>query len=173
MNTIILTSIFISLFIVGLRLITSPGMIFYFLREEYDSLSNQLITIKRRIISTGADIDAHHVELAKLTGAEKSPAVSSRMNNIREYIDSLESIIPVLKKQEKQLNLKVNLLKPIIGCGVCMASFWTLVFILPGVFGGTEYILDIPLIMMITAGFNGIILQLYDLMKAKANCNCK
>jgi len=181
MNTIISTSIFISLFIVGLRIISSPGMIFYFLREKYDKLSEQLNTVRNRLKSTIADISAHKTELSLIYTINKNPdnviETTSRIHNIIEYIDSLEKIVPVLKEQEKKLNLKVNLLKPVIGCGTCMASFWTLIFTLPPIILSQEDMLikslDVVFVMFITATFNSIILQLYDLMKAKTNCNCK
>lgn len=39
---IIFTSVVISMFCVGLRIISSPGMIFYFLRSPYEKTSSKL-----------------------------------------------------------------------------------------------------------------------------------
>ena len=100
---ILLKALIISLFCVGLRIISSPGMIFYFLRMPYEWSQT-------------------HSQLLK-------------------YI-----------------------LKPVIGCGTCMASVWTIAIEI-GYYNNTFTVQSV-IIAFIVASLNSIIYAYFEKLTA-------
>lgn len=95
---ILIKSLVISLFCVGLRIISSPGMLLYFLRQPYEWAQNKT-------------------------------------------------------------NILKHLLKPVIGCGTCMASVWTIAIELTYY---NELSLKTFIIMFIVAALNSILYAYYE-----------
>jgi len=100
---ILLKALLISLFCVGLRIISSPGMIFYFLRMPYEW--------------------------------------SQRHSQLLKYI-----------------------LKPVIGCGTCMASVWTIVIEL-GYYNNT-FNAELIIIAFMVAALNSLIYAYFEKLSA-------
>lgn len=100
---ILIKALIISLFCVGLRIISSPGMIFYFLRMPYEW--------------------------------------SQRHSQLLKY-----------------------LLKPVIGCGTCMASVWTIVIEF-GYYNST-FNIELIIIAFIVAALNSIIYAYFEKLTA-------
>ena len=100
---ILLKALIISLFCVGLRIISSPGMIFYFLRQPYEW--------------------------------------SQRHSQLLKYI-----------------------LKPVIGCGTCMASVWTIAIEI-GYYNNTFSVQSV-IIAFIVAALNSLIYAYYEKISA-------
>ena len=100
---ILIKALIISLFCVGLRIISSPGMIFYFLRMPYEWSQT-------------------HSQLLK-------------------YI-----------------------LKPVIGCGTCMASVWTIAIEI-GYYNSTFTVQSV-IIAFIVAALNSLIYAYYEKISA-------
>ena len=94
--TIIQQSIIISFAIVGLRIVSSKGMVLHFLRFPYDVITNRL----------------------------KNERFSFDMQSTNDRGLEVRAII---LKRIKKYNILIHLLKPIIGCCTCMASFYTIV----------------------------------------------
>lgn len=107
---ILLCMIVISLFCVGLRAITDEERIFYFLRKPYDMIEEKAekwLTaklkcldecFKKAIMEEGSDIDI-----------------------LKEHI---ELLVKAERQSIRSIKIKQELLKPIIGCVTCFASFW-------------------------------------------------
>ena len=96
MEIIIIKAIVISLAIVGLRIVSSKGMILHILRMPYEYLQNEL-----------------NMNIAFLSSLKYSEATI-------KYINEQKRIIVYHK-------IAIYLLKPIIGCTTCMASFYTII----------------------------------------------
>jgi coenzyme F420-reducing hydrogenase gamma subunit len=96
---ILIKALIISLFCVGLRIISSPGMIFYFLRQPYEWA-------------------------------------------------------------QRHCNILKHLLKPVIGCGTCMASVWTIAIEL-GYYNGT-FNAELVIIAFIVAALNSLIYAYFE-----------
>lgn len=188
MNTLLLISIFVSLFCVGLRIISSKGILLYFLRRPYDLMENDRRRLLKKVTDMDADIFKHIQEIEMLRSGEKrmsdNPEISKKIADqriifIQEYIKSMLPFNNNVKKKVKQLDLKIGILKPIIGCGTCMSSFWVFIFWFPCLtltnlpIDSIESYWGIVPVMFITATFNSIILAVYDLIKIKQECNCK
>jgi hypothetical protein len=183
MQHLILTSIIISLAIVGLRIISSPGMILYFLRKPYDRLSDkmrnhnqtlgrlntQITKNKALIILVENDKPVNTVggEVKILEGSEKENTILKTEKAMRE----LKGELSVTKKTIGKTELFIYLLKPVIGCCTCMASVWTLV-LLPIFYTGIDF--KIPVIMLIVAAFNSLIYAAYERITYREKCpDCK
>lgn len=189
MNEFFQIAIFISLFCVGLRIISSKGMVGYFLRKGYDNRSYEMQKIAKYIDSIDADMNNHNKELDKISekweGFVDSEDVDyrwamSRVDLIQKHIDNqnIERARQVLKYNK--LERTNTLYKPIIGCCTCMASFWTIFLFHPASIianGHPEWILSIvliPLMMFVVATFNSIIYSLYNHLNKKvveSKCN--
>lgn len=137
-------------------------MIFHFLRWPYDWLAEKIK-------------DSKSIERTRsILGEEKK--------KLRDNILSREALTQNDIKQANDLAIEVgrimdriadakvsrfwhvlflNILKPIIGCGTCMASFWTIVYAL--IFGCVINEIMI-LVMFIVAFLNSILIAVYDLL---------
>ena len=96
MEALLIKSLIISLVCVGLRMVSSKGMIFYFLRWPYDRLQKHLKKEKKFLKF-----------LKKATTVPKIPVTTT------------EKIILFYKTL-------IYILKPFIGCVTCMASVYSL-----------------------------------------------
>jgi len=117
---ILIKALIISLFCVGLRIISGPGMLLYFLRMPYEYYKNYGVWAK-------------HFEMNESFELPQSA--------IRRY------------------NLASYLLKPIIGCGTCMASVWTIVIEL-GYYN--TFTIQSVIIAFVVAALNSIIHAYYE-----------
>jgi hypothetical protein len=173
-------SLFISLFCVGLRIISSPGLILYFLRKPYDNLNTELKRIVANVTNIDKDIANHEEakEKIKLTAAIKNQELSAdqkgRIIIIQKHIDDQWVERGKMVMKQKPVINKINILKPIIGCGTCMASVWTLIWFIPGLYLA-ELNLNVLFIfptMFIVAAMNSLFYALYELMTKKEKSNC-
>lgn len=116
-------ALIISLYCVGLRIISSKGMILYFLRKPYEWINT------RR--------DA--AEMFKDEKDWKAGKIETLFYEVGTYV-----------------------LKPLIGCVVCMGSFWTIIIEL------TYFNLSLStlLLIFIVCAMNGIIYGMYELISA-------
>lgn len=119
MKELLLQSTIISLFCVGLRIVSSKGMILFFLRMPYEWLQNKPI------------------------------------NLVGKYDTTYEKRI---RKKNLFYRTLIYLLKPVIGCTTCMASFWTLV-ISHFYFSINQWTL---LIIFVVACLNSIIMAIFE-----------
>jgi hypothetical protein len=192
MQHLILTSIIISLAIVGLRIISSPGMILYFLRKPYDRLSDKMNKHNQALGRLNTQI-TKNMALKVLVENDK-PAVLGNLGSdtppevltgdrkenfifkLEKAISTLRGELSVAKKTIGRTELFIYLLKPVIGCCTCMASFWTLVFIPLFISGplGEYHIIMLPVIMLIVAAFNSLIYAAYEKLIYREKCpDCK
>ena len=104
---ILIRSLEISLAICGLRIVSSKGMILYFLRMPYEWLQNELKVSKNYL--------------------KEVRGINTEDFKNKEPMTYTLDQIKYQKKCIKILNVKTYLLKPIIGCTTCMASVWTIV----------------------------------------------
>ena len=147
-------SLIISGFCVGLRIISSPGMILHFLRKPYSWLADKIDSGKEMVESLGEDINQKRKDLNEtiLSGTE---------HEIDKTKNELVHLSWMLEKAKKELKKRViyhYLLKPVIGCGTCMASIWTFVW-----FPLFEvYSLRLILVMFCVATLNSLIHALYE-----------
>lgn len=168
--TIITSAIFISLFIVGLRLISAQGMVFYFLRKPYDGAKEKVKNLQLRISTLNNEIQ-NKIDFISTQSMDND----SDRELTQQNIDALDIVVKNSERQIKRLNKMSFWLKPVIGCGTCMASFWSLVIYPPIILlthQNIMYLFLLPAVMIIAAGFNSLILTLHELMVAKQKCNC-
>ena len=130
---ILINSLIISLFCVGLRLVTEDGMILDFIRKPYEMLSKAVYRQER------------FVKLIYIR-RNKNPLIDLRYANSVDW--------------KRYFNKKIiYLLKPIIGCVTCMSSVWSVVishFFLNGIEKQTL------LIIFVVACLNTWIYKLID-----------
>lgn len=117
---ILIKSLIISLFCVGLRIISSPGMLLYFLRMPFDYYKNYGVWAKHFEINEDFELP---------------------------------------NKIKNRYNLATYLLKPIIGCGTCMASVWTVAIEL-GYYN--TFTIQSVIIAFVVAALNSIIHAYYE-----------
>jgi len=184
MTTVFAISIFISMFCVGLRIISSPGMIGYFLRKGYDANAKRINLIQKNIETIDQDIQNHEAARMKYLLSERGPVVpgledSKKIKVITAHIDNQKvdrARAVIALRPLKRENL---FLKPIIGCGTCMASVWTLVLFpfacvlqlgeWPTI---SAWFVASVFIMFIVAAMNSLIIAVYDYLIEKKKCNC-
>jgi len=162
MNTILLTSLLIALFCAGLRIISSRGMIFHFLRWPYERLITK-INIRKSIMNTQDSlISENNVVILKFTEADMLEKKEiKKLNELREQNEDLDYQMANGKDKLRAFSILLYILKPIIGCGVCMASAWTIVYFAVFDLSMNETMF---LVMFIVAAFNGLILGAFELM---------
>lgn len=175
MNEFFQIAIFISLFCVGLRIISSKGMVGYFLRKGYDNRSYEMQKIAKYIDSIDSDMNNHEAAKVKLMKGEEQQFFYIESHIENQNIERARQVI-----KYKKLERTNTLYKPIIGCCTCMASFWTIFLFHPTSIianGHPEWILSIvliPLMMFVVATFNSIIYSLYNHLNKKvveSKCN--
>jgi len=130
------TIIFISLFCIGLRIVSSKGMILYFLRKPYDFVCKEINEIKR-------------------------------IYNLIDNKDSKPLLAEHVKMEIRYYSILQYILKPIIGCVTCMASFWTIVW-------GFYYqftIVEFFMVALPVAALNAVGFAVYELIESKTNLN--
>lgn len=187
MHKLMLISLIISLAVVGLRIISSPGQILYFLRRPYDKLSDRMKKHNAALGRINTSITQANA-MKILVGADK-PVVLKKgtdptvlVGETKENfllrtdmrIGELKGEYSVSSKLIGKTQLYIHLLKPIIGCCTCMASVWTLIII--PVFFMPFFNINIILIMFVVAAFNSIIYAVYEKLTFidKAPCpDCK
>lgn len=161
MNTILLTSLYISLFCAGLRIISSKNMILYFLRWPYDRARGR-VSVREAVIGTRERIvkeKENEIERIKHEEGE----VTLEVYEINSTIDSINIQLEKDKSFVVKMKILIYLMKPIIGCGACMASLYTLLY-----FWNFDLVMDdkMILVMFISAAFNAIIIGTYELIVA-------
>jgi len=175
--TLIITTIMISLFCVGLRIISSKGMIFYFIRKPYEWLDKHIDNLKEH--KTGDVEHRENIKKELAEAIESSVLGSGRKGGDEEY-QRIEKILRdmdviIFKTSMSLLRAKIAkcILKPIIGCTTCMASVWTVVwYTFVNGYGGDTTDFVIVLVMMGAAFLNTVFYSLYELIENKKKCNC-
>lgn len=174
-TTTIVFAIAVSLFCVGLRIITSKGKILYFLRWPYEWLEKfddvefgGLESDKEFRTKLENEYSDMMIQLAK--GETTNERVQEKLGQIR-------SMDKLIMKSEWKLFLSGVaqwIMKPLWICSTCMASVWTIVwyFILNDYPFTNGYILDIAVSMGAVAFLNSIFYALYEMVENKKNCNC-
>jgi len=166
MNEILLISLVVSLFCVGLRFISSKGMILYFLRQPYEKLENRLKHKKSTKAILHSNFNTFKNELDRLLNLPLEEQDQKRIVTTQHaVIESKSSYDEYLRKTNwiiLVMNVTLYILKPIIGCGTCMASVWTIVW---WTYMDLEWTPRIFLVMFIAAAGNTLVIQLFDLMK--------
>jgi len=177
MNTLLLITFAISLFCVGLRIISSNSkMIFYFLRKPYDIADERRIGFKESLSKIQLAISANMDKIVKYEKSNMASAANSKeiaLKNNRKLMDSLENG----RKYSRRNIILFNILKPVIGCCTCMASVWTVLLFVPfSLIAGYQtffYYLEIIPAAFIVAAKNSLIMSLFELMESKKDKNCK
>ena len=181
MEKLILFTVLVSAFCVGLRIISSPGMLLYFLRKPYERYLRE----KEHLIG-GMEADKDELSrVIKLIGRKQgsihmekqfdeiSHLTISQLETDLQVLNATKSDIEKIYKDSKLklgvTNFRINLLKPVIGCITCMASVWTLVWALVFFYGVD---LRILIAMGVVAFLNSILYALYELVQNKKKCNC-
>ena len=133
MNTLLLTSLLISLFCVGLRIISSKGMILRFLRKPYELLGNNRSTkvaILKQLLSEKVESKKKFDEYAKGDLVNVKELVSYK-DLAQGKFEAYENYRKNNKNYIFWSGITLYIMKPIIGCCTCMASVWTLVCAAP------------------------------------------
>lgn len=129
-------ALIISLFCVGLRIVSSKGMILSWLRFPYESINKEIKFIRK-------------------------------LNKQKKWLTQEENLFSGLLKICYVLNMAIIrvILKAVIGCVVCMGSFWTIIIEL------TYFKLSLStlLLIFIVCAMNGIIYAMYELISAMIN----
>jgi len=144
-------AIAISLFCLGLNIISGPGMILYFLRKPFDKIeeNNEENKVHLLTVKEGIDLGRKH-----LLEYEEGTHLAIKT---RASIDYFESRIKTLNKHHSYKWL-LYLMKPILLCITCMSSFWTIVIEL-GYYN--TFTLQTIIIAFVVAALNSIIHALY------------
>jgi len=162
MEKLLLVALLISMFCVGLRIISSKGMIFYFLRIPYEKMIDRKKVLKELIQSQRTAAD-HMRKVFKDSLKEDDNEKSEKFLKTAEDLEKTayeyeRDYDPVIKR----LSIMIYLLKPVIGCGTCMASVWTIVW--------WWLMMDEPfsqffvLTAFVVATLNSLIFALYEVM---------
>ena len=168
MTNLILITIVISLFCVGLRIISSKDMILYFLRKPYEKLDT---FIKRE--SGGLENDKEHRESLRdkydeMWENEEDFLREEKCESIMVDIQKMDEIIVGTIEKLIFATLGHFILKPIIGCVTCMASVWTVVWY----YFTNGFDIYIITVAGGVAFLNTILYSLYELIETKKKCNC-
>jgi len=176
MNNLLLITFAISLFCVGLRIISSNSkMIFYFLRKPYDKADEKRVGFKESLNKIELAIASNMDKILKYEKSKMASAANSKeiaLKNNRKLMDSLENG----RKYSRRNMILFMVLKPVIGCCTCMASVWTLVLFVPfAAIAEYEsfYYLEIIPAAFIVAAKNSLIMSLFELIESKKDKNCK
>ena len=136
MQELLLKSLTISLFCVGLRIVSSKGMVLYFIRWPYDKFKELLaeeVKLKEDFL--------YHLK-----------AGNGNVEDLKKGIRAASYAIGF----ERCL---IYLLKPVIACSTCMASLWT---ILLDYFYFNALGKSTIIIIFVCACLNSIIHAVYD-----------
>lgn len=156
---ILIKALVISLFCVGLCIISSPGMIFYFLRMPYDWLKarNSSIDVLIKVSTdTMKLINIYYEKNEKKSDDDITKDGIKRGFNdvIKKHNHDLTRL-----RAKKRYNWLIYVLKPIIGCCTCMASVWTIAIEL-GYYN--TFTLQSIIIAFVVAALNSIIHAYYE-----------
>lgn len=142
-------------------------MIFHFLRQPYEKLTQELKTRKAIILQFGLQVESSKKLFDQLFNGlgtnEKitEEAVKNAKDQANEYSNALVQYRLENGRWIFWASVLVYILKPIIGCVTCMASVWTFVwwFVLDLEFSET-----VILAVLVVATFNSLIHGLYEVM---------
>lgn len=162
----LLISLWISLFCVGLRIISSKGMILHFLRGPYELLKDKhktkaaiLMQLRFQMEQAKKAFDLAFLQVGKGVTNE---GIQELMNQLTNKQEEFENYRADNKNFLMYAKIGIYLLKPIIGCGTCMASVWTVVWFLV-----MEITFDYKffLIAFMTAAMNALIYATYEMIE--------
>lgn len=139
----------------GFRAITGKGMIFYFLRQPFDKLSESSSAWNKannQLIECQKDIDeADEVNLSTLD-----------RSLLQFKISTLKVNMKILGKEKKHAKVILYIMKPFILCSTCMASVHTVLW---------YYLFDLPIdekmiaVMLSVAFLNTLLWALVELIQ--------
>ena len=132
------TALVISFITLGFRVITSKGMILYFLREPFDKL------------------EAKRARFFSLSRKNRNSMIKNKVSYIEAV--KLSTEIDMLNYNKKITNVVLYLGKPLILCATCMASVHTLIWF--PYFTG-EYNWNIIPVMLTSAFINAYLFKKY------------
>lgn len=158
---ILFTALIISLASLGFRAISSKGMIFYFLRQPFDKVSDKVKQneLDKEILSI--KIMEAQKKLDFCLKNHESIAHIVTIKNRRELEDLVSQHSNF--KSAKSYKAILYLAKPILLCSTCMASVHTLIWFKH--VSGEEYTLNIVLIMLVVAFMNSVLYAMFEKLK--------
>ena len=181
-------SILISVICTGVDLLMGKGMLLHFMQKPYLKLLEDKTRKLRTAESIEKDILRCEREFEDLVLGRKildkereknSDLTEKRIEHLRDYMFQIKIARDTTKEGIRRIDMNLFVLKPMVGCSTCMASFWTLILILPILYvqiGDIEMALKglwvIPVVMVMVAAFNSFVLNIYNLIRIKQNCNC-
>lgn len=159
---IIIKSLIISFACIGLRIISSPGMILYFLRMPFDKLKEGNAENKHIIGNCRSKIEQAEFGINDtINDKHIDPKGDWGRNLMKGYRLQIESLkLDILKlERRKTYNWLLYAMKPVILCVTCMSSAWTIVIEL-GYYNTLS--LQSVIIAFVVAALNSIIYASYE-----------
>lgn len=156
---ILIKALVISLFCVGLRIISGEGMLLYFLRMPFDKIKERnkenihfIEEIKKLLSTMGKEYN----KILELSDADATKEFMSKgfEDGIKFHKTKLKEL-----RNHKTKDWLLYIMKPVILCSTCMASFWTVVIEL-GYYN--TFTLQSIIIVFVVAALNSIIHASYE-----------
>lgn len=151
LKQLLIVALIISGASLGVRCITSPGMIFYFLIQPFDKITDR----KRRLLSDIGKIEDKKAYYKDLHS--KGDISYDQLKNKQALLDTALVLMDNTHKYE----WLSYIMKPILMCGTCMASVHTLIW-WPVLIG--DYTWSTVAVMLVVAFVNTIVYSLIELI---------
>lgn len=158
------TIILISMASLGFRCITDKGMIFYFLRQPFDKISERKKAIEKEILEAKKLQETYQkIVDSNIKEFGKDHLYTSMYKDHQSKILAARTII-VMSQSPAKYDWLIYCMKPVILCGTCMSSVHTLIWwpILVG-----EYTLFTIVTMLSVAFLNTLLYLIIEKLQGK------
>lgn len=158
------TIILISMASLGFRCITDKGMIFYFLRQPFDKISERKKAIEKEILEAKKLQETYQkIVDSNIKEFGKDHLYTSMYKDHQSKIFAARTII-VMSQSPAKYDWLIYCMKPVILCGTCMSSVHTLIWwpILVG-----EYTLFTIVTMLSVAFLNTLLYLIIEKLQGK------